>query len=155
MNRKSNEKQSKTRFEMLDIPNRKRYLELLNKLRERTQKIVIVQIDGAIKNDPIVNAAWNMLHLEKKETVSEWLGTKANAGRGAVMHTFSVTQNRKEFFDFLALFDSFWDGIESVADEYDEESEFDDIAFLDAAGKPLFFSTTHEREFNIREDLIQ
>lgn len=155
MNRKSVKRGSETIFEMIDIPNRKRYLELLNKLRERTQKIVIVQIDGAIKNDPIVNAAWNMLHLEKKETVSEWLGTKANAGRGAVKHTFSVMQNRKEFFGFLASFNSFWDGIESVADEWDEESEFDDIAFLDSAGEPLFFSTTHEHEFYLREDLIQ
>lgn len=155
MNRKSKKIGSEMRFEMIDIPNCKRYLELLNKLREGTQKIVIVQIDGAIKNDPIVNAARNMLRLEKKETVSEWLGTKANAGRGAVMHTFSVTQNRKEFFGFLASFNSFWDGIESVAGEWDEESEFDDIAFLDSAEKPLFFSTTHEHEFYLREDLIQ
>lgn len=155
MNRKSVKRGSETIFEMIDIPNRKRYLEILNKLRERTQKIVIVQIERAIKNDPIVNAAWNMLHLEKKETVSEWLGTKANAGRGAVMHTFSVTRNRKEFFGFLASFNSFWDGIESVADEWDEESEFNDIAFLDSAEKPLFFSTTHEHEFYLREDLIQ
>ncbi len=140
---------------MIDIPNRNHYLELLNKLRDDTQTIVIVQIDGAIKNDPIVGAARNMLHLEKKETVSEWLGTKANAGRGAVRYTFSVVKNRKEFFGFLASFDSFWDGIESVADEYDEESEFDDIAFLDSADEPLFFSTTHEREFYLREDLIK
>lgn len=138
----------------IDITDRKKYLEVLEKVRKLTQKIVIVQIDGPIKNDPIVNTAWNLLHLEKKEIVSRWYGTIAEGSRAAVKHTFSTIRNRREFFGFLSSLDSFWDGIEALTDEYDPRSRFDDIAFLDEKGRLLFYSTTHEEDFYINKDLV-
>lgn len=139
----------------IEISNRKQYLEVLEKVRKSTQKIVIVQIDGPIKNDPIVNSAWNMLHLEKKEVVNKWYGTIAESSRGAIQYTFNTIRNRKEFFGFLSSLNSFWDGIEAVAEyEYDPHSCFDDIAFLDDKGSLLFYSTTHEDDFYISKNLI-
>lgn len=138
----------------IDISNRKEYLEVLEKVRKLTHKIVIVQIDGPVKNDPIVNSAWNLLHLEKKEIVSRWYGTIARGNRGAVKYTFNKIRNRKSFFEVLASFNSFWDGIETIADEYDPQARFDDIAFLDDQEKLLFFSTTHEDDFFMHKDLL-
>lgn len=139
---------------MIEISNRKQYLEVLEKLRKLTQKIIIVQIDGPIKNDPIVNSAWNMLHLERKEIVNQWYGTIAEGSRGAIQYTFNTIRDRKSFFGLLFSLDSFWDGIETVADEYDPQAQFDDIAFLDDQGKLLFYSTTHEGDFYINKDLV-
>lgn len=139
----------------IEISTRKQYLEVLEKIRKLTQKIVIVQIDGPIKNDPIVNSARNMLHLEKKETVGRWYGTIARWNRGAVQYTFNTLRNRKEFFDLLSSFHSFWDGIETVAGcEYDPQAQWDDIAFLDDKGNLLFYSTTHEDDFFISKNLL-
>lgn len=138
----------------IEISNRKQYLEVLEKVRKLTQKIIIVQIDGPVKKDPIVNSAWNMLHLEKKEVVNKWYGTIAEGSRGAVKYTFNVIRNRSSFFGFLSSLNSFWDGIETISDEYDPQAQFDDIAFLDAQGKLLFYSTTHEDDFYINKDLV-
>ncbi len=136
----------------VDICNRKQYLDVLNKIRKLTHKIIIVQIEGPVENDPIINIACSMLHLEKKEIVSEWYGTIAERGRGAVQYTFSAVRNRKEFFGWLASLDSFWDGID-VNDDF-PNARFDDIAFLDEHGKLLFYSTTHEDYFAVRKDLV-
>jgi hypothetical protein len=135
----------------VDICNRKQYLEVLNKIRKLTHKIIIVQIDGPVENDPIINTAYTLLQLEKKEIVSEWYGTIAESSRGAVQYTFNTIRNRREFFGWLASLDSFWNGIE-VDDDF-PNARFDDIAFLDEQGKLLFFSTTHEDYFAIRKDL--
>ena len=138
----------------VEISNRKQYLEVLEKVRKLTQKIIIVQIDGPIKNDFIVNSALDMLHLEKKEIVNEWFGTIAERSRAAVQYTFNTIRNRRDFFSLLSSLNSFWDGIETIADEYDSQAEFNDIAFLDAQGKLLFFSTTHEDDFFISKELV-
>lgn len=136
----------------IDINNRKQYLDVLGKIRKLTQKIIIVQIDGPIKNDTIIDTAYDLLHLEKKEIVSEWHGTKAEAGRGAIQYTFNTIRNRKEFFGWLSSLNSFWDGIETNLKEF-PNSRFNDIAFLDENGSLLFYSTTHEDFFAIRKDL--
>lgn len=137
-----------------EISNRKQYLEVLGKLQKLTQKIIIVQIDGPVQDDPIVHSAWNMLHLEKKEIVNKWYGTIAEGSRGAVKYTFSTIRNKGSFFGWLASFNSFWDGIETIAGDYDPQAEFDDIAFLDGQGKLLFYATTHEGDFYISKDLV-
>lgn len=138
----------------IEISSRKQYLEVLAKIQKRTQKIIIVQIDGPVKRDPIVNTALRLLGLEKKEIVHRWYGTIAKGSRGAVQYTFDVLKNRSGFFGFLASLNSFWDGIERAADGCDPQAQFDDIAFLDSQGRLLFFSTTHEGEFNISKDLV-
>lgn len=138
---------------LIDISDRKQYLKVLEKLRKLTHKIIIVQIDGPIKNDPIVNTAYSLLHLEKKEIVNKWFGTIAEGGRGAVKYTFNTIRNRREFFGFLSSLDSFWDGIETISDKYDFNARFDDIAFLDEQERLLFYSTTHENIFCIRKEL--
>lgn len=138
----------------IEISNQKQYREVLKKIQEPTQKIIIVQIDGFIKDDPIVNTAWNILHLEKKEIVNEWYGTIAESSRDAVKYTFNVIHNKNRFFNFLYSLNSFWDGIETVADKCDIQSNFDDIAFLDDKSELLFYSTTHEGDFFISKDLV-
>lgn len=147
-------KYSEDRYVRIEISNRKQYREVLKKVQEPTQKIIIVQIDGFIKDDPIVNSAWNILHLEKKEIVNEWYGTIAESSRDAVKYTFNVIRNKNSFFGFLYSLNSFWNGIETVTDKYDIKSQFDDIAFLDDKGKLLFYSTTHEGDFFISKDLV-
>lgn len=138
----------------IDISNKRQFFEALNKIRPLTDKIIIVQIDDPIKNDPIVNSALKLLHLEKKEIVNKWFGTIAEGGRGAVKYTFSTTGNSNEFFSLLSSLNSFWYGIEAIEDEFDSQSYFDDIAFLDKQGKLLFFSTTHEDCFYLNKDLV-
>ncbi len=127
----------------IDISNHKQYLDILNTIRKDTDKIVIVQIDGYDEDDAIVETAQNMMILEKKEIVSEWYGTIAERGRGAIKYTF--IKNR-EFFGYLSTFVSFFIG-KNTKNGYEVECTnfgFDDIAFLGANNELLFYTTTHE-----------
>ena len=139
------------RFTRITLSHRKEYLALLDALRKLTKKIVLVQVDGPVENDPIVQAACSMLQLESRAVVREWCGTVTKGG-GAVQYTFSTTQNRREFFALLTSLDSFWEGIERIG-ECDAAAYYNDIAFLGDEDRVLFFSTTHERDFYLNENL--
>lgn len=130
-------------WEMILIENHSDYLEVLNKIRKETAKIVIVQIDGRDPDDPIVETAKSMMMLEKEEVVSKWFGTIA-PGREAIQYTFA---KKREFFGFLSSFESFFINKTVRNNSFDvKRTDFglDDIAFIDGKGELLFYTTTHE-----------
>ena len=124
--------------DFIDITSHQDYLDILNTIRKDTAKIIIVQIDGYDKDDPVVNTAKSMMTLESEEIVSKWIGT-ITRGRKAVQYTF--IKNR-DFFSYLASFEAFFE----TEDNADTDTGFglDDIAFLDSNGELLFYTTTHE-----------
>lgn len=126
---------------IVTIKSRSQYLGILDMIRKDTAKIILVQIDGEDKNDPVVNTAKEMMALEKREIVSEWFGT-ITRGRAAVQYTFT---KKRDFFAYLRSFESFF--IVTSENPYRVRLTnfgYDDIAFLDARGELLFFTTTHE-----------
>ena len=70
-----NGKNLESSCDFIDITSHQDYLDILNTIRKDTAKIIIVQIDGYDKNDPVVNTAKSMMTLESEEIVSEWIGT--------------------------------------------------------------------------------
>ena len=103
----------------------------MNKLRNITAKILIVQTEWQEKEDPIIETAKQTMLLEKQETVCRWFGTFAPESP-AVQYTF---RSSKAFFGYLSGFSSF---------SAEEEIGFDDIAFVDQKENVLFYTTTHE-----------
>ena len=102
--KKSDNSFSENNCDDILLKSRSQYLHILNAIRKDTEKIIIVQIDGEDKEDPIVNAAKRMMTLENKEIVSEWFGTIA-PGRAAIKYTFL---KQREFFGYLSSFESFF-----------------------------------------------
>lgn len=133
-----NGKNLESSCDFIDITSHQDYLDILNTIRKDTAKIIIVQIDGYDKDDPVVNTAKSMMTLESEEIVSEWIGT-ITGGAKAVQYTF--IKNR-DFFSYLASFEAFFE----TEDNADTDTGFglDDIAFLDSKGELLFYTTTHE-----------
>ncbi len=129
-----------SRCDFIDISSHQDYLKLLNIIRKDTAKIIIVQIDGYDKDDPVVNTAKSMMILENEEIVSEWIGT-TTIGRKAVQYTF--IKNR-DFFSYLASFEAFFETEDNEDLDTDTDFGLDDIAFLDSNGELLFYTTTHE-----------
>ncbi|MBC8543487.1 MAG: hypothetical protein ACLS8R_11225 [Anaeromassilibacillus sp.] len=135
------------------LTSHEQYLDLLKKLKGKTAYIVIVQINGEDDEDEIIANANTCMQLIEKRSVNKWLGTKTR-GRRAVQFCY-----RKEdsFFRFLSTYPSFffnrrdrW-GCDEV--EYTDFGT-DDIAFLDDAQTPLFFTTTHEGYANIVSSIL-
>lgn len=125
----------------ITLKSRSQYLDILNTIRNDTAKIIIVQIDGEDKKDPIVNKAKEMMTLEKQEIVCKWFGTIA-PGRAAVRYTFL---KKREFFDYLSSFESFFIVLSEKPYRVKKtDFGFDDIAFSDNNGELLLFTTTHE-----------
>lgn len=135
----------------ITITNHRQYLDILKKVRKETAKIIIVQIDGLVKDDPIIQTARQMMILEKRENVNRWLGTISH-GWCAVQYTFKMNW---EFFDYLSDFESFFI-VKSENPYYVARTDFglDDIAFLDQNEEILFYTTTHEGHAYINKRLI-
>jgi outer membrane protein assembly factor BamE (lipoprotein component of BamABCDE complex) len=55
--KKSDNSFSENNCDYILLKSRSQYLDILNAIRKDTEKIIIVQIDGEDKEDPIVNAA--------------------------------------------------------------------------------------------------
>lgn len=134
------------------IENRRQYLEILEQIRKDTALIVLVQIDGADEDDPVVTAAKQMMRLEKQETVSRWPGTIA-PGRKAARYVF---RKHRSFFGYLAGFESFF-LVKSRSPFVVEATDFgmDDIAFLDQNGELLFYTTTHEGYASLHRKYVE
>ena len=149
--KKSDNSFSENNCDDILLKSRSQYLDILNAIRKDTEKIIIVQIDGEDKEDPIVNAAKKMMTLENREIVSEWFGTTAPV-RAAIKYTFL---KKREFFGYLSSFESFF--IVESENPYKvriTDFGFDDIAFLDRNGEMLFFTTTHEGYANLNKKYI-
>ena len=135
----------------ITITNHTQYIDILNKIRKATAKIIIVQINGFVKDDPIVETAKQMMILEKQEIVDRWFGTIA-PGRKAVQYTF---QKKRAYFGYLSDFESFFIvESENPYEVAETDFGFDDIAFIDQNGEMLFYTTTHEGYAYINEQLM-
>ena len=124
------------------LKTRSQYLGILDLIRKDTARIIIVQIDGEDKKDPVVKKAVETMTLEKKESVSEWPGTVKLGGAPAVQYTFLKTG---DFFDYLSRLESFF--LVTSENPYRVKKTgfgYDDVAFLDGDGELLFFTITHE-----------
>ena len=102
--KKSDNSFSENNCDGIILKSRSQYLDILNTIRKDTERIIIVQIYGEDKEDPVVNAAKEMMTLENREIVSEWLGTIAPR-RAAIKYTFL---KKREFFGYLSSFESFF-----------------------------------------------
>lgn len=147
------DKYSTESFIGINLFNHEQYIEVLNRIRKDTQKIIIVQINGYEEDDPIVNTAREMMVLEKKEKTSHWYGTRTRGDRG-LQYTFL---KKRSFFDYLSCFESFF--ISDISDNcYDvKRTDFgiDDIAFVGENEELLFYTTTHEGYAHINKKYLR
>ena len=144
----------KSKMVPVEIKNHQEYIDILNKLKEKTKYIILVQIDGYDEDDKIVAYANSVMELEQKREVRKWLGTITCGGK-AVQYTYVAS---KEFFKYLYGFSSFFFNTTSKRGEFqviDTEFGLDDIAFLDKEHNMLFYTTTHEGYANIEKGLLK
>lgn len=137
--------------EPIELKTHTQYLEYLDLIEKDCAKIVIVQIDGLDKNDPVVNFAKNKMRLESENRVLEWFGSIA-PNNNAIEYTFA---KNKAFFDYLRTLEAFF--IEVAENPYEiRRTPFgiDDIAFLGKKGELLFYTTTHEGYAYLNEKYI-
>lgn len=140
------------------LTDHQQHLEILAKLRKLTRRIVIVQVDGEVKDDPLIVKALSMMELISKHQTKEWFSTKRWGGTPAVEYVF---QKKREFFDFLKGYEAFF--ISDPPSKFDRKeyrvryTDFDpanDIAFLDENGQLLFYTCTHEGMALIHPDVV-
>ena len=81
-----NGKNLESSCDFIDITSHQDYLDILNTIRKDTAKIIIVQIDGYDKDDPVVNTAKSMMTLESEEIVSKWIGTITGGAKAYEHH---------------------------------------------------------------------
>lgn len=144
----------KSKMVSVEIKNHQEYIDILNKLKEKTKYIILVQINGYDEDDEIVVYANSVMELEQKREVRKWLGTVTRGGK-AVQYTYVVS---KAFFKYLYGFSSFFFNTTSREGGFqviDTEFGLDDIAFLDQDRNVLFYTTTHEGYANIEKGLLE
>ena len=129
------------------------YLDLLKAVKPFTKFIAIIQIDGYDPNDEVVLAADDYMESAGRYMTSDWPGTKTRGNRAQV-HMYRASH---EFFKWLEAGDAFFYNSE---DEWGcdivEKTEFgfDDIVFMDQNQDVLMYTTTHEGDICILEELI-
>ncbi len=124
------------------------YIDLLQKLKRKTAYIILVQIDGEDKEDQNLQTALSCMQLLEQKKTGHWLGTITKRKR-AVSYLFRADQQYFTYLESLSSF--FYFGEDQYGCDKVDTTEFglDDIAFLDADKKVLFFTTTHEGYANI------
>lgn len=149
---------TRNELETIYLTGHQQHIEILSRLRKPTRRIVIVQVDGEVKDDPLIVNALSMMELITKRQTREWFSTKT-FGTPGVEYVF---QKKRKFFDFLTGYDAFF--VSLPPSEYDrkgyrvEYTDFDpsnDIAFLDENGQLLFYTCTHEGIAMIHPDVLK
>lgn len=145
-------------MEHIDLTDHEQHVEILTKLRKLTHRIVIVQVDGEVKDDPLIVKALSMMELLFKHQTWEWFSTDRFGGKPAVEYVF---RKKREFFDFLKGYEAFF--ISDPPSRFDRKeyrvryTDFNpanDIAFLDEDGQLLFYTCTHEGMAMIHPDVV-
>jgi len=138
---------------LVEIRDHDEYVELLGAVRPFTRYIAIVQIDGYDPDDEVVLEADACMESAGRYNTNNWPGTKTS-GMRAQVHMYKANH---KFFKFLAEFESFFF---NVRDEWGcdvvERTDFgfDDIIFMDENRDVMMYTTTHEGEIYILEELI-
>ncbi len=117
------------------------HIALLNRLKNATEYIQLVQIDND-KNDPVIVTALNRMELIQAKKVNRWLGTR-RGGAGVVQYTFRKSDS---FWRYLAGFDAFFlAGRDRRGCDTVSRTAFGlrAIAFLDKEMRVMFFTVTH------------
>ena len=94
---------TRNELETIYLTDHQQHIEMLSRLRKLTRRIVIVQIDGEVKDDPLIVNALSMMELITKRQTRKWFSTKT-FGTPGVEYVF---QNKRKFFDFLTGYDAF------------------------------------------------
>lgn len=132
-----------------------KYLEIIDKLENKTEYIEIVILDEKDKNE-LVNQFSKDIILKTK--VSKWWGTETTA-----INNLYKIKSSKELFKSLRQYETFCKYHEYGTDnkslkfeDYSELTNFgaDDIAFYSKNDECLLFTTTHEGFITINEELV-
>lgn len=122
------------------------YLKVLKLLEKTCKYIEYVLID---EDDTIFVEKFEkfIVSVKKKNT---WWGTKS-AGESKVVRL----RSSKEIFNYMEKFETFCIYVCSDKGDVVERTNFgmNDIAFFDDGELPLLYTTTHEGEVMVREDV--
>lgn len=135
------------------LNDHKSYLDVLNKLEDKTAYIEIVQIDNKTPNEIVENFKNDVISTRM---VSEWWGTKTFRE----VNLFKI-KSSKALFQFLSKYETFckfylgkdFEGRETWIQE-DTDFGWDDIAFYNSKNEILLCTTTHECFISVNESLI-
>lgn len=137
-------------MELVDFTGRlnhhDKYREMLKILEKKCEYIEYVLID---EEDTAFVEKFQRFVVSVKKT-NTWWGTKS-ARKSSVYRL----QSSKEIFRYLQTMETFCKYVRSDNGDIVEQTDFgmNDIAFLDEENVPLLYTTTHEGEILIREDM--
>lgn len=125
-----------------------KYLEMMKILEKKCRYIEYVLIDE--DDTTFVEKFERFIVLAKKKNT--WWGTKS-ARESKVFRL----QSSREIFEYLKKMETFCKYVQSDRGDTVERTEFgiNDIAFLDEGKIPLLYTTTHEGEIMIRQDIAE
>ena len=138
------------------LNNHEEYIKVLNKIEQKCKYIEIVIIDGRKSNELVDNFSSDILDIKK---VSKWWGTEIES----VNNLYRIKAT-KEFFTYLTKYETFCKYYEYGSSkesftrgDYSEITNFgyDDIAFYDENDNYILFTTTHEGNIAINNEIIQ
>ncbi len=136
------------------LNDHKSYLDMLNRLEDKTDYIEIVLRDNAKQNEIVEYFQDDII---SSKIVSEWWGTKTSEKQ----KLFRI-KSSKELFKFLPKYETFCKFYACFDDEFGQyvgvqectDFGWDDIAFYDNNDNILLCTTTHECDITINDDLI-
>lgn len=138
------------------INNHEKYIEILDKIKEKCEYIEIVIINGR-KNNELVNKFSKDILEQRK--VCEWWGSKTCS-----KNNLYKIKTSNELFSYLMNYETFCKYYEYGSNqkslsrgEYSEITNFgiDDIAFYDKNDNYILFTTTHEGYISISDNIIE
>ena len=138
------------------LNNHEEYIKILNKIEIKCKYIEIVIVDGRENNELVEK--FNIDILETKKT-SKWWGTEIKS-----LNNLYKIKATKEFFTYLKKYETFCKYYEYGSNkesllrgDYSEVTNFgyDDIAFYDENDNYILFTTTHEGNIAINDEIIK
>ena len=129
------------------------YLDYLKAVKPFTRYIAIIQVDGYDPDDEVMLAADAHMESAGRYMTSSWPGTETHGNRAQV-HMYRASHG---FFRWLQDGDAFFYNSEDKwGGDFVEKTDFgfDDIVFMDQNQDILMYTTTHEGDIYILEDLI-
>jgi len=129
------------------------YLDLLKAVEPFTRYIAVVQIDGYDPEDEVMLTADDLMESAGRYKTGNWPGTRTRGNR-AQIHMY---RSNHQFFNWLREGDAFfYNGEDEWGCSIVERTDFgtDDIVFMDKNQDILMYTTTHEGDIYILEDLI-
>lgn len=125
-----------------------KYLEMMKILEKKCRYMEYVLID---ENDTVFVEKFDrfIVSVKKKNT---WWGTKSARESKAFR-----LQSSREIFEYLKRMETFCKYVRSDNGDIVERTDFgiNDIAFFDDEKLPLLYTTTHEGEILVREDIVR